>query len=93
MRPVRVVLRIVGWLLTPLVAWAASHFGGGIGATIAAGVDDPRLGLGITILVAAIAGFLALHLWTRVLRRSPQLRRVLHVDRDATPETDSLSEQ
>jgi len=59
MRPVRVVLRILGWLLTPLVAWAASHFGGGIGATIAGGVADPRLGLLLTIIAAALSGLLA----------------------------------
>jgi hypothetical protein len=92
MRPVRVVLRILGWLLTPLVAWAASHFGGGIGATIASGVANPRIGLLLTIIAAALSGLLALQLWISLLRHSPELRRVLHVAKDATPDTDSLGD-
>jgi hypothetical protein len=92
MRPVRVVLRILGWLLTPLVAWAASHFGGGIGATIASGVANPRVGLLLTIVAAALSGLLALQLWISLLRHSPELRRVLHVSEDATPDTDSLGD-
>ena len=92
MRPIRMILRIFGWLLTPLVAWAASHFGGGIGAAIAKGIDNPRLGLAFTVVAAAISGLLALNLWIRLLRHSPELRHVLHVDEDATPETESLSE-
>ncbi len=92
MRPVRVVLRILGWLLTPLVAWAASHFGGGIGATIASGVANPRMGLLLTIVAAALSGLLALQLWISLLRHSPELRRVLHVSEDATPDTDSLGD-
>jgi hypothetical protein len=92
MRPVRVVLRILGWLLTPLVAWAASHFGGGIGATIASGVANPRIGLLLTIVAAALSGLLALQLWISLLRHSPELRRVLHVSEDATPDTDSLGD-
>ena len=86
------VLRVSGWLLTPLVAWAASHFGGGIGATIASGIEDPRIGLGLTVVAAALSGLLALQLWIRLLRYSPGLRHALHVAQDATPETDSLSD-
>jgi hypothetical protein len=92
MQLVRLVLRVAGWLLTPLVAWAASHFGGGVGATIASGIPNPRLGLAMTILVAALSGLLGLQLWIRLLRRSPGLRHALHVAEDATPETDSLGD-
>lgn len=92
MKPVRVVLRILGWLLTPLVAWAASHFGGAIGATIAGGITSPRLGLALTVVAAALSGLLALQLWIRLLRHSPELRRALHVAEDATPDTDSLGD-
>ena len=92
MRLIRMLLRVFGWLLTPLVAWAASHFGGAIGATIAKGIDNPRIGLAFTILAAAISGLLALNLWIRILRVSPELRHALHVDEDATPETETLSE-
>ena len=93
MRLLRMVLRILGWLLTPLVAWAAAHFGGAIGASIAKGIDNPRVGLVFTILAAAISSLLALNLWIRLLRHSPELRHVLHVDEHATPETESLGEK
>ena len=93
MRPIRMIIRIFGWLLTPLVAWAASHFGGGIGATIASGIPDPRIGLGLTIIAAALSGLLGLYLWIALLRRSPELRRALHVGEDATPETEQMSDE
>jgi len=89
---VRLILRIFGWLLTPLVAWAASHFGGAVGAGIAAGIKDPRTGLALTLVSAALAGLLALHFWLKLIRKSPKLQRALHVDPDATPDTSDLLE-
>ncbi len=89
---IRLVLRIFGWLLTPLVAWAASHFGGAVGAGIASGIANPRTGLVLTVGSAALAGLLALHFWLKLVRRSPRLQHVLHVDPDATPDTSDLLE-
>jgi len=90
MRLLRILARTLGWLLTPLVAWAASHFGGGIGASIATGFGSPWIGVAITVAASGVSAFLGLLLWTRLLRRSPELRHVLHVDEDATPDTSDI---
>ncbi len=87
MRLLRLAVRILGWLLTPFVAWAASHLGGLLGSVLAGRVSSPRAGLAVTILTAAIVGFGGLLAWLKFLRRSPELQRVLHVAEDATPDT------
>ena len=90
MRLLRLAARILGWLLTPFVGWAAAHVGGTIGAFVASPVGSPRLGIVLTVLSAGIVGFGALLAWLRLLRRSPELQRVLHVAEDATPDTSDL---
>ena len=87
MRWVRLLFRIFGWLLTPVLAWAASFFGAVAGALIAMRIDDPVDGLAVTALCGAIAGFAVLILWLRYLRRSPEVREVLAVTVDGTPDT------
>ena len=82
---VRVLLRILGWLLTPLVAWAASFLGAWIGALISAGASKPMTTLWVTAIcgvVSALAGALG---WLRFLRRSPRLQKTLAVAPDGTP--------
>ena len=86
MRWVRLLFRIFGWLLTPFLAWAASFFGAVIGALLAMRLHDPRLGVVLTAAVGAMAGFLAILLWLRVLRRSRHVREVLAVQSDGTPD-------
>ena len=87
MRWVRLLFRIFGWLLTPFLAWAASFFGAVAGALIAMRIADPVDGLAVTALCGAIAGFAVLILWLRYLRRSPEVREVLAVTVDGTPDT------
>jgi hypothetical protein len=87
MRIGRFFVRLVGWLLTPFVAWAASFLGALIGAGIASGVDSPGTGLIITIACGAIAGLGTLGVVIHYLRRSPRLRHALHVTEDAIPDT------
>jgi hypothetical protein len=87
MRWVRLLFRIFGWLLTPFLAWAASFFGAVGGALVAMKVDDPVRGLAITAVCGGLAGFAALIAWLRYLRRSPEVREVLGVTEDATPDT------
>jgi hypothetical protein len=87
MKIVRFFVRLVGWLLTPLVAWAASFIGAVIGATIARGVDSPGTGIVITLVSGAIAGLGTLAVVIHYLRRSPRLRQALHVTEDAIPDT------
>lgn len=85
MRVVRFVARLVGWLLTPLIAWAASFFGAWAGAGAAAIVPGANLSLGLTIMGGAAAGVGATMLWMRLLRRSPQLRDALAVTAEGIP--------
>ena len=87
MRWLRLLFRIFGWLLTPFLAWAASFFGAVGGALIAMRIADPVDGLAVTALCGAIAGFAVLILWLRYLRRSPEVREVLAVTVDGTPDT------
>jgi hypothetical protein len=87
MRWLRLVFRVFGWLLTPFLAWAASFFGAVGGALIAMRVEDPVDGLAVTALCGAATGFAAIILWLRYLRRSPEVREVLAVTEDGTPDT------
>lgn len=87
MRVVRFLSRLVGWLLTPFIAWAASFLGAILGATIASRFSSPTTGLVITAISGAIAGFGTLAIVIHYLRRSPRLRHALHVTEDAIPDT------
>ena len=87
MRWVRLLFRIFGWLLTPFLAWAASFFGAVAGALLALKMDDPVRGLAVTAICGGIAGFACLIAWLHYLRRSPEVREVLAVTEDGTPDT------
>jgi hypothetical protein len=87
MRWLRLFFRIFGWLLTPFLAWAASFFGAVGGALIAMKVANPMKGLAVTVLCGAVAGFAALIAWLGYLRQSPEIRQVLAVMEDGTPDT------
>jgi hypothetical protein len=87
MRWLRLLFRIFGWLLTPFLAWAASFFGAVAGALLAMKVADPIQGLVLTAVCGAIAGFAALLAWLNYLRQSPEIREVLAVTEDGTPDT------
>jgi hypothetical protein len=91
MRWVRLLFRIFGWLLTPFLAWAASFFGAVGGALIAMRVRDPVKGLAVTTLCGALTGFAVLISWLRYLRRSPEVRHVLAVTEDGTPDTTEMA--
>jgi hypothetical protein len=87
MRWVRLLFRIFGWLLTPFLAWAASFFGAVAGALLALKLDDPVRGLAVTAVCGGLAGFACLIAWLHYLRRSPEVREVLAVTEDGTPDT------
>jgi hypothetical protein len=91
MRWLRLVFRVFGWLLTPFLAWAASFFGAVGGALVAMRIDDPVDGLAVTALCGAVTGFAAIILWLHYLRQSPEVREVLAVTEDGTPDTVGLS--
>jgi hypothetical protein len=86
-RWLRLVFRIFGWLLTPFLAWAASFFGAVAGALIAMRIEDPIRGLGVTAVCGAATGFAAILFWLHYLRQSPEVREVLAVTEDGTPDT------
>ena len=85
MSVLRTLARIFGWLLTPLVAWAASFLGGVAGSAVALLLPSPRAGLILTVIMAAATGTAALWLWLRLLRRSPELRERLQVTEEGSP--------
>ncbi|MEO8199821.1 MAG: hypothetical protein ABI679_04795 [Gemmatimonadota bacterium] len=86
MRILRFLGRLVGWLLTPLIAWAASFLGAMFGATLASRFSSPTTGFVITAVCGAIAGFGTLAVVIHYLRRSPRLRQALHITEDAIPD-------
>jgi len=90
MRWLRLVFRVFGWLLTPFLAWAASFFGAVGGALIAMRIANPLDGLAVTALCGAATGFAAIIVWLHYLRQSPEVREVLAVTEDGTPDTVAL---
>jgi hypothetical protein len=81
----RALLRFVGWLLTPLVAWAASFGGAWLGAAIGGWAKSSTVAFAVTAGVGAVSGLVAAWGWLRFLRRSPRLRETLAVAPDGTP--------
>ncbi len=86
MRWLRLILRVCGWLLTPLVAWAASFCGAFLGTVAAGRMGQADPGLLVTVFAGAVSGFGVLLLWMRLLRRSPKLRHSLHLTREGIPQ-------
>ena len=69
MKVLRVLARIFGWLLTPLVALAASFLGATGSAALLADDADPRRALILSLAGAAIFAVVVAWLWLRLLRR------------------------
>lgn len=90
MRWLRLLLLIVGWLLTPLVVWAASVLGAWVGARAGGGLPTPDQALAVTVGGGVIAGFTSVFLWMRLLRRSPRLRHSLGITREGLPIKEEL---
>src|SRR6266566_2256573 len=66
-------LVLVGWLLTPVLAWSASYIGLWAGALVATGFTRPVTMLIVAGAVATLCGFTALFIWVRFMRRVPPL--------------------
>lgn len=82
--------RLVGWLLTPLVAWAASFVGAWLVLRIAGRAGSPRGLLWSALVAGFVAAVLVLLLWMRLLRSSARLRHTLHVDPQGLPVPEPL---
>jgi uncharacterized membrane protein YebE (DUF533 family) len=90
-RIVRRVFRLAGWLMTPMVIFAA----GGAGAFLLA-LLAPKFSItaglvlvGGAAILGAIAGLL---LWMKLLRQNPELRHVLAVTSEGVPEGKAVEE-
>jgi len=86
MRFLRFIARLFGWLLTPIVASAASFFGAAGGAMIAGSISNPMTGLITSAVSALIAAVVVTWFWLQWLRRRPEVRHVLGVDETGAPE-------
>jgi hypothetical protein len=69
-RPAPRLLRIVGWLLTPLVVWAASFSGAWLGATVGRRFPAFLGGVESMLLGGVLGGATALAFWVHRLRRT-----------------------
>ncbi|HET7296397.1 MAG TPA: hypothetical protein VFI66_04605 [Gemmatimonadales bacterium] len=67
------LLVVVGWLVTPVLAWLASYAGLWAGALVATSFARPLTMLVVAGAAAAVSGFTALALWVRFMRRVPHL--------------------
>lgn len=67
------LLVVLGWLLTPLLAWGASYLGLWLGAIVAMRLSRPISMLALAGASAAGCGLLVLTLWVRFMRRVPHL--------------------
>lgn len=85
MRWAALALRIIGWLLTPLVAWAASFLGAWMILLATGEAAAPRTVLALALGAAILSGAVSLLLWRRLLKRFPKLRRSLHVSTAGLP--------
>jgi uncharacterized membrane protein len=81
------LVRLVGWLLTPLVAWAASFLGAWLALTAVWRLGTPRQMLVMLLVTGFVTAVVALLLWMWLLRHSARLRRTLHVDPEGLPVT------
>lgn len=81
------LLVVVGWLLTPVLAWSASYVGLWAGAMLATGFRQPLTMLAVAAAVAALCGFTALFVWVRFMRRVPHLLSHLMAPRTSEEQT------
>ena len=81
----RFLLRFLGWLLTPLVAWAASFIGAWLMSMAVAGMRDSTDALVLTLAGGAVAAVSITFLWMRLLRRSRKIQEVLQVTAEGVP--------
>jgi pheromone shutdown protein TraB len=92
MRAKIIFLRASGWLLTPIVALAASFVGALLGTVLAALLANPLHGVALTVALGGVAGYVTVHYWLRALRHSPRLQHALHVLPDGTPEVAAMDD-
>ena len=85
MSVVRFLARLVGWLLTPVVAWAASYAGATITAAVLSGAARPQTALLVAFVMGLVSSVVATLIWLRMIRRSRRIQQTLQVTEDGTP--------
>lgn len=83
-RAIRLLVRLAGWLLTPLVLALAAALGATAMAVVAPMVST-SLALGLVALAGVAAAGVGLWLWLGLLRVSPELQEVLAVTPEGVP--------
>lgn len=81
----RRLIRLLGWLLTPLVALTAAFIGAWIGASVGEGITNSSSAAWVMLGAGAVAGLVVAWAWLRLVRRSPKLQATLAVAPDGTP--------
>lgn len=92
MRVAAVVARLIGWLLTPFVVWAASFLGAWLALGASSQVTNPRTALGLTFGFALVAGAVTFVFWREILRHSPRLRKSLQVTDEGLPDLEIIAD-
>jgi hypothetical protein len=90
-RAVHLLLRLLGWLLTPLAVTLAAALGATVG-TMVAPITSPVNGLMVTAASALLGGAVGLWLWLRLVRATPALQEVLAVSPSGVPTEEALEE-
>ncbi|HEY4322258.1 MAG TPA: hypothetical protein VGM77_13915 [Gemmatimonadales bacterium] len=88
-RVARVLLRVAGWVLTPLVLVCAAAIGATIGLVVAPRFS-PMAGLIVTAVLALAAAIAGLLLWLELLREHPELRESLAITAAGIPDADAV---
>ncbi len=79
------LVRLLGWLLTPLVSLLGAFGGAWAGASIGEGLASSTAAAWTMLALGAACGIGAAWIWLRLLRRSPRLQESLAVAPDGTP--------
>ncbi|HEY4100861.1 MAG TPA: hypothetical protein VGM20_08295 [Gemmatimonadales bacterium] len=83
----RFVLRVAGWLLTPLILLVAAAVGA-LGGLVVTRRMASTTSLEVTFALAFIVAGIVLRLWMRLLRNRPELRHTLSMTTEGIPETE-----
>lgn len=90
-RAARLLVRIAGWLVTPIAATLTAALGATL-ATILAPTVSPMTGIGIATAGGLAGAVIGLALWIRVVRGSPQLQEALAMTPDGAPRPEAIDE-
>jgi hypothetical protein len=90
-RVLRFLVRLAGWLLTPLVTIAAAALGALL-ATFLAPAVSPTVGVVLAGGGGLLGATLGFWLWLRLLSHSPELRDVLAVTPEGVPTEEAITD-